>query len=481
MKANAIIYILGGILAAMMLMVSAISGGGNELGTVVKYISVGALIFAFVRPRVGFWISLFCIGYIDFLKRLLVLGGNFNFLDVTNLLAFPPFLSVITFAGVLTKQIFSRSLTRQDAKLLGVWFILSCALGVFGLSSGVKGLGLLQSIANFIGYIPLIYIIPYIFKTNYEIIKTLKTMVLMFLPVAFYGLYQKYAGFADFELDYLATGYSIEYRILAGQDFRYFSTLNSSQNLCKFASMIGVMALLLCTRYRGDGKELKVFSPYIKIIFYLLFAFVGVLSGARTGIVMGLFAIPAYFVFKSRILTFCSYISGILGFIGVIFTSEYVINNNLLTEWTKWLERHIPEWLPLRPNLGTYTIRLEGFSHWKKLDFWRPFGFLFSDEDYALLFPHHDTFTSIILKFGYIPLGVAGIAGSVLLLRFHRIITVKNRYDNSLYLCLALAACILFGCLSTSNLSTYPINLMLYMFLGFAIVNIRNGSLPEPV
>ncbi len=460
----------------MFLMVSALGGGGNELGTIVKYISYGVLALALAKPRFGFWASIFCMGYIDFIKRLLVLGGSFNFGDVTILLAFPPILCYCTFIGILVKKFFARDFSKKDVSLLALWFVLSMVLGIMSLGAMKNGgLAFLQSAANFVGYVPLVFIVPNLFRSDVAILKTLKTMVLLFIPIPLYAIYQKHVGFMGFEIDYLMTGYSLESRILAGQDFRYFSTLNSSQNLAKFASMFAVVALFILPRYQTQNEYFRGFGMASRITLYLLFAYAGIISGARTGVLMGMVAIPAYFILRSRLLTISSYIFGFCSFIFVVSISSYVVESKILNYWTSVIESKMPDWLDLNVNLSTLTIRFEGFSHWSNPDFWKPIGHSFSDPDYSLTFPSHDMITYFMLSFGYVPMTMILVIGGFLMLKFHHKICRREMYHKNLYLCLAIVVCILFGCLTTSNLSTYPINLILYTFIGFIIVSARSS------
>jgi len=160
-------------------MTAIVSGGGNQIGTLIKYLSYVVIVVAFFKPMVGFWVMVVCMGYIDFIKRLMVIGDYLSFLDVTILLAFPPLLCYVTFLGVLIKMIFGRNFSKQQVNLLILYFILSMIMGLLALGGGgAGGLGLLRSLANYIGYIPLVFLTPYLFRTRLEVIKLLKTIVI---------------------------------------------------------------------------------------------------------------------------------------------------------------------------------------------------------------------------------------------------------------------------------------------------------------
>ena len=454
---------------ALYIVITALAGGGNELGALVKYISVLVLIISIPNPKLGFWALILSMGYIDFFKRLMIIGGSFSYLDITYLLAFTPILSLCIFIGVFLKVIFGQGFTKLDIKLLLAWFGASMLLGIVVLTNKGNGLGLLQNAANLLAYIPLIYVVPKIFDNRYEIVKMLKTMIIIFIPVALYAIYQKYVGFADFEIAYLEGGYSSESRIIySGQDHRYFSTLNSSQNLAKFACLMGVLVLMIPSKLKTINY--KTFALHTKIILFVLFFFAGMISGARTGVVMGLFVIPTYYILRSRSLTLISCLVGFLSFSFVISISNVVIEERLLLQASDWIRSHKPDWLPFHENLTTLTIRFEGFSQWSKADFWKPFGHTYLGYDYNLKFPNHDFFTGLMLKLGYIPIFVLIVIGGFVSNKLHKSLFVEGLTDKTKFLSIALALSVIFGLLSAANnLGTYPINNLFYLFIGCAV------------
>jgi len=234
--------------------------------------------------------------------------------------------------------------------------------------------------------------------------------------------------------------------------------------------MLAAISFLICVRYKDEYKNYKVFNIFTKFIFVSLFFYAALVSGARTGVLMGIVAILAYFILKSKFLTISSYVFGLCMFVFVLSVADYVVESKILNQWSSDLARITPEWLPVHTNLGTMTIRFVGFSQWTEPGFWQPFGYQFSGLDHKQLYPHHDALTNIVLKFGYIPLFFLGSIGAFLMVRFHKLILKKNIYDNTLYICVALVVCILFGSLATANLSTFPINLILYMSIGLTVV-----------
>ena len=462
MNIKVILINLVGIFIALFMVLSFLSGGGNELGGMLKYLSIVVLLATLYSAKFGFWMLICALGYIDLLKRMMIFGHYISFKDVTMLLAFPPLLSTMMFISIFVKDLFTRNFGKFEIKLLINCVAVGMIMSLFAISNA-QGLGILRNLANFLGYIPLIYVIPKILPDKMSLVRALKTTVWIYVPIPLYAVYQSQVGLAKFEIDYLMTGLSSEIRMLFGQDFRYFSTLNSSQNLSKFASLFWAI-LLLFPRTVGFNN-FKVYSIFTKSSLVLLFLAGAFVSGARTGIAMGIFAVLAYYILRSKLLTIAGYIFSFCSVIFVISISSYIVESKILNTWSTWLNHNKPEWLDYQTNLGTLTIRFEGFSNWTNPDFWRPFGYHFSDVDYKVLFKYHDAFSSLIVKFGYIPLIIGGSVAFLFLRKFHTTLLVNKRQGKLKFIFSALILCNIFGSLTAMTFGTFPINALLYIFV----------------
>ena len=455
---------LFGVLIALWIIVQGLTSGWNAISQTFKYIGVALLVIAFLKPLWGFWALVLSMGYLDLLKRFLVLGNYTSISDVTIILAFAPFLSVIVFSGILAKDLLSGNMPKDRMGLLIVVIGLGGALSLMVLAGfGGGGLGKLQSLANYAGYVPLIYVVPRLFPTAEAANKMAKRIIILFIPVALYTFKQYSFGLTWWEIAYLETGLSSEARILEGQTFRYFSTLNSSQNLSKIASMVGAMALMV-----KWGKNKNGFSQhFIKGSLVIMFFVAAVMAGTRSGIIMGLVAILAFYCFRYRFITIALYATGILSILFVIIVSDYVVESKILNELTATMQNKIT-WLDdeRRLNIATLTIRFESFANWKNLDFWKPFGV----GDNLGNFVIHDAFTRVIARIGYIPSGLLVIFATTFLVKLHRSILRSVDGRNIKLMGLAIVICIFVGGISASNnLSTFPVNTFLYIFSGFVV------------
>jgi len=416
------------------------------------------------------------MGYLDTVKRLLVWGDQTSIMDVTIILAFAPLLAGAVFAGVIVRDVLGNEFTRERLRLAVVVTVMVtfAAFLVFVGGLGGGNFGKLRSIANYAGYMPLIYVVPRLFGTEEQVMRMLKAIVLIFVPVALYTFKQYFWGYAWWEIAYLQTGLSLEVRAIEGQDFRYFSTLNSSQNLSKVAAMLGVLALVLPWNPRS-----KFISRCTALALAVLFAGAAFCSGARTGIVMGLAALVFLITFRKRFLTAAMYGTIVAAFVFLTIVSDHWLEEKTLNEASLVLVDLLPFIREERLNLATFSSRLESFSNLKDPEFWTPFGIDKREyQDYYV----HDAFTRLLMRVGYIPIMFAAAVGGYLLMRMHGAVFRAARGRGTMLTGLSLAMCILVGGISASeNLSTFPISAFLYLFAGVVVVGLRAAFLPVPV
>ena len=79
----------------------ALFAGGNSIGNLYKFLTIGAVVFALIAPRVSVWLLLVETAYLDFFKRLMTVAGNPDWLDITLVLAIAPLTSV----GILVQAL----------------------------------------------------------------------------------------------------------------------------------------------------------------------------------------------------------------------------------------------------------------------------------------------------------------------------------------------------------------------------------------
>src|SRR4051812_12384476 len=84
-----------GIAAALMslfVIVSVLVGQGNHLATLFRYMLIGGFVSGLFFPRGTLIVWLVLCGYIDMLKRLMVVFGSVQHSDLFNVLGIPPMM-----------------------------------------------------------------------------------------------------------------------------------------------------------------------------------------------------------------------------------------------------------------------------------------------------------------------------------------------------------------------------------------------------
>ena len=238
-----IFLMLGGLYS----IASVLLTSGNTIGELCRFLLVGGFVFCLVSPRLGFFIWLTFCGYNDLVKRLLVIGGRVTQDDLTFVLGITPAM----FGGLITSLIVgglmqSKPVTMRDWRSLAIGISLMLLAGVAAARHPGAGMnGVLQAMANNGLYSLLLFVLPVLFRTSTEILHIWRFLVFAFIPVAIYGAVQQVFGFADFEIEYLLSGLSIEVKQLYSGQVRAFSTLNSPSALSVVCACLAVLSLYL--------------------------------------------------------------------------------------------------------------------------------------------------------------------------------------------------------------------------------------------
>lgn len=474
MNSNAITkaaIVVVGILIGLLVMMKILTEGWNALANLYKYLLIVAIAIGLLAPKIGLGILAFGAFYIDTFKRLLVVAGNVTYLDIAYILSFSPFLVLAIFCSCLYHIIAVGTNQRPGAVKLAVFtIILMGVFSVFAITSYGFGLSGLQLVANGAAFIALIFIIPVQFGTREEIVKARKAIILFSIPVLLYGIAQWAFGFNDFEIAYLQTGLSTETRILSGQDFRIFSTLNSSQNFAKIMGMLAVMVL-----FTFKKSSLASFSWRIPLAG--LFFFAAVISGSRTGLVMALIVLMSLMIFRWKSVTILFYAATTSLLLFIIINAESLYERNALKDWEAGLsdiaaESQLIDYRNIQ--IVTLNARLRSLSLLSKAEYWTPFGAgLAKEKDLLTKVKIHDIITSFLVRMGYVPCAAGLVLMIYALSKIHKGLwkmDSKSLDFRIVLFSLSFAISVLIGGMSaTANLYTFPVNYFFYLFIGFGV------------
>ncbi len=336
---------------------------GNAISELCRLLMGAGFLFCLISPKSGFMLWLVTCGYIDLVKRLMVLSGRISYTDLYYVLGIPPLMMAGICLSILAGAILGR---RQ----ISGWHLIrlgaACAvMGVSVLASlrGGAGLGgILPELANNGIYAVLLFLVPILFPSQNEMLRLLRLMVVVFAPVAVYGVIQQAVGFQDFEVEYLMTNLSIEIKQLFTNEVRAFSTLNSPTALAFVCAALLVFSLLIGWN-RGSVKSPFSFPRPVSVLLALLF-FAGLISSTtRSALVVIPVALLAVFMFRNGTLTRTFYVFMVLSFVGLVAASKWLLTAlpaamATVNDWTGgslFAEQLL--------RLGTYTERLLGFSN----------------------------------------------------------------------------------------------------------------------
>ncbi|TLD70895.1 hypothetical protein FEM03_11360 [Phragmitibacter flavus] len=461
-----ILFVVVTLLAGLLVTLSVLTGGGNEIGHLCKFMLVAVAVFGLINPRNGIYLLLFICAYIDTLKRLMVVSGRVSQLDLYYVLGIPPTLLSACAASVII------SIAVGKLELRGrQWTLLFVAAGFMGINAGMSYVGgnrslggLLPVVANGGLYALLLFLIPVLFQEREDIERLIKRTIWIFVPVAIYGVFQKIFGYQQFEIDYLLTGISIEIKQLVGDDLRPFSTLNSNTALttvCGFLAAVSFTAMFI----RRSDQRRPLIIPALALPLSVIF-FAGIVaSTGRSGFAVGFFTLLGCWCFKSRKATLSMYVGIVTLFIFLVVFSRQLIDMigplqlqiNSVVGDGRFAEQ--------LTRIGTYTDRLAGYYN------------LMSNPAIWTLFGHdndawqdnslysHDVLTGALVKHGVVPVFLISLMAAFCLLQLHR--TILRITDRSLLAIAAAMTAIMLSSLLASLLfgsvmGVFPINVLIF-------------------
>lgn len=468
-RSNAIfpIFVLGGV--GLFALASILLTEGNTIGEFCRYLLAGGFLLSFTAPRIGFYVWLTLCGYNDLLKRLMIMGGRVSHGDLPFVLGITPAMfGGVVAALALGGLLGTRKLVLRDLIAITVGSMLMVGTGALAYVQEKSGLnGVLQAMANNGLYALLLFVLPMLFHTAQDLQKLWRTIVFIFLPVAIYGVIQQIQGFAEFEVDYLKTGLSIEVKQLIAGEVRAFSTLNSPTALSVVcAALAGASLFLGFGPVEKGGKH-----PLPKVVSLLFFAiYCGglIASTSRTAILMIPVAIFGGWCFFSRQRTRAFYAITGGGFLGLIVCSPWLVMRiDMLNDMvSSWVDPY--SFFGRMLTVGTYWDRLEGFATvLMNPDAYRLFGWGM-DETGEGRFHYHDPLSEILVRFGSLALLGLLVAGGTFLLFCHRQTWTLKREQDRVFAArmIALAfSLIAVSLVSGSVLTTFPNNVVFWTCL----------------
>jgi hypothetical protein len=464
---------------ALYISLDVFAGGRNAFGKFYMYALVGGGIVGLVSPRKGFFFLLFLTAYLDYFKRLMILDNGISTEDLYCVLGIAP----ATMAGITISVIYNASIGSEPRRpwegwLMGGTIAVVGLTGALGALSGGGGFRAAGDLVNSAIYLFLIFVIPAIFRTPDDLRYLLKTSILMFIPSVCYYLYQTFAGFTWWEMEYMLRGYTIEIRQLNERVPRVFGTLNGAGAATVIYSID--VALLLFGgfwKYRDDSGQKKDGSIIPRVFLAFFFAFAAYRTFSRTGWVQGLIAAVCFWAFRSRFFTRAFY-GGAIFILGVtVAFSGYMVKHNVLSDWNGVIQAAGASDESLQAtNLSTLNARLDGFyfiTNDSRL--WTPFGVGWQGRSVEQALGNrdvHDAFSAMLLRVGYVPLLIGIMLAYFVLRAVHRFVNTQTDGLSATLGAACLGSAIAVASAATVSgaaLSNYPVNFYLYFYMGIVV------------
>lgn len=476
-----------GMLLGLYAIFSVMLTDGNSISELCRILMAGGFLFCALRPRAGLFVWLVSSGYMDLLKRLMVSTGRISQMDLYFVLGIHPMMMAGLCVGVLLGVLTGRF-------NLGGWhFKRLLAAGAIMVLAGLaaareKGMSLasiLPEIANNGFYAILIFLVPVLLPSLQDVLRTLRTLVIAYIPVAIYGIYQQWAGFQDFEIEYLMTGLSIEIKQLLSDEVRAFSTLNSPTAL-GFASGACFTFALILGGHRDQAAARFRFNRAAAVGLMLLFVGAWLSSTARSAAVAIPMALLARYCFSDARRTQAFYIMAVGSFVLLVATSGWllkVLPNAMDTMFELAGGQGFADQI-LR--VGTYYERLMGFSNVLANPAAYTLRGMGADRggDYNDEFMNHDPLSGTLVRYGVVALLFMIVMTFFLLRHVHRSVLKLPAGPVRNVGCLLLSvplAYLVASVLQGTVFFTFPLNAFTWLCMGMVDALGQETTQPVPV
>ncbi|NJM37492.1 MAG: hypothetical protein HC845_06295 [Akkermansiaceae bacterium] len=465
---------------AIIAIINLLTGGGNQLGNTFFLLILFAGAMGLLAPRVGLLVFIVLQFYVDFLKRLLVLGDTLSNQDVMISLGMGPVIVVMACVNITLQCITGKIPFFNKRDIIYFSGCVGVSLAGLALSKDSPGSGGFAAIAQSLLGSSMLGMTAY---ASYAIIrdkadqhKVLKYIVLGAVPMAMYTFYQRFVGISGWEEEYIRTGLSrvlYSFYLIDGiDDMRPFSTLNTHTTVGAVSGVMFLIAALLMTRAKGFfgvSKNYRWFYLAISLVF------IGscYLSKNRTTYALPIFGLVLVFLFNGGWRTLLFYASSLAFFVWIVINSEWI--NDSILGWSAQLES--TAFGKAFGSLGTYQARLTGFMQLTEPTNWKPFGLNENSTAKA-----HDMITETLLKVGYVPLFFALMIGATIVSWWHRKCLKIHQPDERKFMITLTAIIVSLGVCSLAYgnlLFVAPVNSLLGIMIGLGMSTIRRDQVEK--
>lgn len=422
------------------------------------------MLFGVWRPKEAVLLMLIVSGYIDWAKRLLVVADRVTFTDLAFVLGLAPAMMAGISVGAFFQGIQGRlQMGKNQLKAIIVIFVTLVISLVIAKKQSGGTMAALQEVANTAGYACFLFVIPLLYSKLEDQVKLIRWVLIAYLPIPIYGMYQAAFGLADYEIEYLKTGMSILIQQLITGDVRPFSTLNSPTAL---GAICGIMALWSFLSGPLSAQRRRLPRP-LHIILGICYLGGLLASTSRSDFFIILIGSIMTVTVLNPLMLRLFYTVAAVSYITLILIAGWL--QERLADIQIFISSILPPefyFVEQLTRVQTFSDRLEGFRQLSSnKHVWSFFGV--SDEVKESIYSH-DPLTQSLLAYGVVPVGLFILIVLWVLHRTHRgLFLIKERRERWLAaLALGTAGSVVAtSMLSGSRTSIFPITVFLWLSL----------------
>ena len=447
----------------------------NPFTTITLLAGLLMCCIALSNPVLGVYLLIFTTGYLDLVKRLGILSDALSGIDVVVTLALAPVLFVAICGGVLYRNIMRRVWLSRWQVWLTVAISLAMGAVFFNASHDSAGLAFgLKDFANSGVYLLLILVGCFLFPDVRSVQRLLVFTLVVYIPVGLYGIWQQIFGLADFEIDYLNSGFTIDVTVLEDPVLRTFSTLNSPHALNVTMAMLSAIAFFVPLNGAKRGRW--------QFPAGLIFAAACGATFVRAGWVLFLLALVIWICCRWRVTTMAMYGVIVAGFVFLF------ANADALLQSLGVVENALPQNNDVQAeafHVATFSDRLISFRNVMTNP---AFHTWFGNRDAAQLeqdsqdYLAHDQIGQTLVSYGLAGLILSGVVLVVALWFAHRaVFRQPDQLKRKILLGILSVelATIVSGMLFGSHLGVFPINVLFYLFASIVFTVGRTAEPPQ--
>lgn len=492
-----IVLIISMIALGLIVVMTILTGPGNVIGATYRFAWIPALIVGCVAPRISIYVLAIFAAYLDVPKKFLVVANvlHLDFQDVYFILAVPP----VMLLGMVMHYIASfalrvRPMTKRDSLLLFVATGLVAATSIIAIAKTGIGMQALKPLANTSAYYGLIFVLPLALPTVADVQKFFRFVILIMIPAAFHALWHYFFGLFEFEYAYMDSNFSINMKyVLTGEGI--FGPFSAQGPLATCMSICAAICLTpfflwissLLSRRRGSirvriPKEYRILPTFVCFLLFFLFLAAAVLSLKRGPLLIIPAVVFGLFVLRSGLLTIATYGAGITAFVLLVIMGEDLAYQ--LEAWQTKIYSFVGHWGPSSDlfRVRTFHTRFVDFSLLADSRNWAPFGAEIAEGEDG--YRAHALVVRFILKYGYVPMGIAAAIIVPSLFFLHRRLLKISKGKTFEIFQLRLMASLAFALLGASaigvlSMEAYPNPFFFGVFLGVmaaGLTRVRHGQ-----